>query len=183
MATPAKEHEKRTLKNMERAGLILVTPLGDGLIYTGNPRHPMVHSHDVPSDLIAGTKDGRIVLVECKRSENKSLNCERSEKDALIRKNGKKGFAGIKWHQADALILATAIGGVGIVVVEFESAGVWALDGAGLRVWIESGDMGNGDFRKSISLDHFREFGTALGTAGNWRFPVGMFDQRERATA
>lgn len=188
MATPAKTHEKNTIARMERAGLVLPTPMGDGLVYTGNVNRPLVHDHDVPADIVAATRTGRIVMCECKHREGRNLPCERSLRESIANKNrrttgGKKAssFAGLKWHQAESIMKVSAVGGIGIVVVEFARAGVWLLDGHGLRVWIERGDSEDEIDRKSISLQHFKDYGIALGIMGDWKFPAGYFDDRKPA--
>lgn len=196
-AAPYKVFERAVREQMDRAGLQLVGRLYDPLEPTGDPKFPFRKAGDVnPADFYAQVPEtGGLVLVEVKMiSQGRSVACERSQAEELRRRNksrvwnpktqrmqSRSSFGGVQFHQADSLVKAhNTPHGFGILVVGFSRHGVRMLDGHGLRLWMEQGDSEEGVDRKSISLEHFDEFGWELGSVEHgWAFPYGFFQSKK----
>lgn len=166
MATKAKEFEKVVRKKMERMECLRhVVPGGDGLVRIPPRCQPnqscTVHAHEIPTDIWAWRRNGgQCVLVEAKRLSGRTRSLSVIPRDS-------EG-SGLQEHQLRRLIEVQLDGGVGLLVVCFESAGVYCINGLGLKMWFEGTDeKGN---MKSISLEHFGEHGNSLGVEGHWNF-------------
>lgn len=122
----------------------------------------------VLADFVGCARDGRAVLVEAKHTKGKSLR---------VRREGEKGD-GLKQHQLNALIKRAAVGSYAWLLIQFETRGVWAIDGLGLREWDEGGDEDNRE--SSISIEHLIAWGDCLGTRHDWQMSDSMFQRSER---
>lgn len=144
------------------------TELSDGMVNLGsNSPTPFVHAYPAPSDHMAicnvdpAIGYGPVALVECKRISAPSRSLP-------VIPKGTKG-SGLKEHQMRILAKAHACGQVGLLLVCFETGGVWALDGLGLALWASGADN-----PKSISLEFFQEQGQALGVEADWRLDASL---------
>jgi len=124
------------------------------------------------ADFMFTLPDGRRGLIEAKNittGASITAEYEPAKNDGQQRQ--------IKYHQIVALADEQEHG-IGLLIVQFCQHGVYALDGCGLRRWLEDGDeKGN---RASISLEHFKAYGDWLGERGNWSLSEFIFTRRAK---
>lgn len=120
-------------------------------------------SKQPPDFLTYVPKSGQLIFIEAKNinASSASISVQTEEQDRL----GKK-CSGLKRHQLETLIDAERDGAIALLVVRFETRGVFAMSGMMLRAWEERAF--DEEKAKSISWKLFQEYGWFLGEENRW---------------